>query len=772
MAKKTSGSRDRKSAEAQLRRRAEKASQLASARAKADELFAVWEEASQNRTLASKLWFSGREAAMLLLQDADRSAGATALIHTLSSLQQYGLYQEYASCMRKAAGALTEEELLTAIRDSSPPPSLLRDLPNDIRQPLLRAARASLAKTGSPDDAVLFGRLLEIESTIQASVPEQPSLEARALRYTRSHGAINVAGISFQALYALWRVLREETITEVALEDLEDVRLRRLRSEGSSVVEHIQAKTRNSGWTVSDLQGQATEGNHVFDSFAEVAMTDPSAQFTFATDTGLTRGKAPALVSAARRLAQIGVNATLSNAEEEALSQLEAGMRPELVSEISVRSLLARVTFDTERSADMLSAETVLGISEALNLKGPDARITYHALMGILQDAMAQRKTFDRTQIWAMLEEAARRSDAFKGRVGMSGRVEVVDFGAESTSTRERFYQGLSSDPSDIAKGWDIPRPDLTALINDAYTEHAGCLIRGASGQGKTVLMYRYAYDCRSDMLVMRVLGGLDHGAAGDVIEAVNELQTTTLLVLIDDVARGDRLSWPEAMKRLLQHPRIKVLATSREDDWNLAEIYTLTGIIAEVNGRLDEAAAAGIFTGLSETSDEPVRVDDWRGPYEQARGLLMEYIYLITQGRRMVDVLREQIAGLRQHLGQGGRPVLEALRYISTAHAHGGYLTRNTLAGLLELSSDQGLGDLLKVLEREFWIRDAPGGRYVGLHEVRSTLVTQIMHEHESLDSSITEILTLADPGEVGALVESLVHRAEEKSHDEQLSN
>jgi hypothetical protein len=219
--------------------------------------------------------------------------------------------------------------------------------------------------------------------------------------------------------------------------------------------------------------------------------------------------------------------------------------------------------------------------------------------------------------------------------------------------------------------------------------------------------------------------------------------------------------------RRLLQHPRIKVLATSREDDWNLAEIHTLTPLVPEVNVRLDVSAAEGIFLGLTEAYGDQLHADDWREPFEQADGLLMEYIYLLTQGRRMVDVLREQLGGLRLRLGHRGQPVLDALRYIATAHAYGGYLTRKTLAALLEFSSDQGLGDHLQVLEQEFWIRNAAGGEYVGLHEVRSTLVRNIMHEHESLNDSIEAILQKADAGEVGAMVETLLLQSDHPDPD-----
>jgi hypothetical protein len=759
MAKRNCKAQRSKDLEVRLRKRAERASRNRSPVDRARELAEVWGEAAHDRTLARKLWSTGRDAALLLLQDGTRGDGIAQLTNMLSALRGHQLYQEYISCLRVSSALLTDEELLAVVRGSQPHTSLLRDLSDNDRQRLMHATRAGLA-SGSVDDALFTGMLLTIEETSEKPYTVQSSVEAQAIRYSRSHGATNVAGVSFQALYGLWSMLRNESIQEISFEDLEDLTFRRASPDGRTVTQHVQAKVRSSAWSIPDLQSTSTGGNRVFDSFAEVAIVDPAATFTFATDSTLTSGSAPDLVTAARKLSTISVNATLSESEETALTQLTSRMRSDLLSELDIRELLAKVTFDACQSTGYLRSDTVLAISEALEITGPRAGITYYAAMGLLQEAMVTRRTFSRADIRGFLEQAALRADAFVGQVGKSGRVEIVNFDRQSTSTQHMFYQGLSSNPADIARSWDVLRPDLIAQVNAGYSDRNCCIIRGASGQGKTVLMYRYAYEVRDNMLVMQVLGSLDHATASDILTAADGLSSSTILVLIDNVARANHLEWPEAMKHLIQHPRIKVLATSREDDWNLSQVYTLGGIMTEIDIMLDQRAAANIFDGLKSISDQELHADDWREPYDRAGGLLMEYIYLLTQGRRMRDILSEQIESLRRRLGHEGQLVLDALRYVATAHAYGGYLTRETLSTLLGLTSDYGLGDRLKVLEQEFWIRDADNKRYVGLHELRSLTVMDIMHERELVDNSITRLLSVVDAGELASMAESIIYR------------
>jgi len=90
------------------------------------------------------------------------------------------------------------------------------------------------------------------------------------------------------------------------------------------------------------------------------------------------------------------------------------------------------------------------------------------------------------------------------------------------------------------------------------------------------------------------------------------------------------------------------------------------------------------------------VHTEHWREPFDRSNGLLMEFVHLLTQGRRMRDVIAEQLADLEQRLGVRGLVVREALRYIATAHGFGGYLSRATLARLVAGGEAPGLGRTL----------------------------------------------------------------------------
>lgn len=763
MPKKNTSTYEVRKKEAKLREREARARRLEATQPRSNALFEIWEEATLRPALASKLWPAGRDAALLMLP-LDRALALRRLIHVLTTLNRLSLDSTYVSCLVAAASQLDDHALLQVALETHPSLRLLEALPMEIRERFRQSIRSRAGSAEVAETAQLLGMLLEIDQPDQERF-ESPSkgqiARAAQLRYSRQHGAINAAGLAYQALYGLWRLLREPDIDQIGLEDLEDVTLRHSAADGSSMTEHVQAKTRDEDWSIPDLQSQRADGYKVFDSFAEVALADRSARFTFASNGGLTRGKAPQLENAVRKLSEIGPDPDLSQPETDALSQLQAHMNATLLAQIGERELLARVSFDAERTSDQIRADVILTISEEMNVTGRAARLTYYALVGLFQEAMSERKTFSREEIRHFMERATVQVNAFAGRRGMTGRVDILDFASLGTSTAERFYLGQSSSPADIASGWDVPRPDAMALIDDGLRERHGCLVRSPSGQGKTVLMYRYGFEARESMLVVRVLGGLDHATAGDVLEAADLLDSVAVLVIIDDIAQGDRFAWPDALRRLIDHPRIRVLATSREDDWNLAEVYTLGGLVAEVHPTLDQEAAAAIFRGLSEVPGVALHTDDWREPFEQSNGLLMEYIYLLTQGRRMADVVREQLAGLRTKLGTDAPTVMRALRYISTAHAYGGHLTAATIANLSGVDPDE-VGHLLRVLQDEFWIQDSGTGHFTGVHAVRSTIVMNVMHEHLSTETTIDSILASAGPMEVGAMLEALFYQSD----------
>src|SRR5207237_685538 len=104
--------------------------------------------------------------------------------------------------------------------------------------------------------------------------------------------------------------------------------------------------------------------------------------------------------------------------------------------------------------------------------------------------------------------------------------------------------------------------------IRAALVDRRCCIIRAPSGQGKTTLLYRYAYEVRDSFVLIRV-HGLDAQAVLEIGRLVAHLRAAPVLVLVDDIAAGARDVWPTALRRLLEWKNVSVLATSREDDWN-----------------------------------------------------------------------------------------------------------------------------------------------------------------------------------------------------------
>lgn len=727
------------------------------------------------RATAWVLWPAGRDGALALLGGDTREEALRRLKDVMGQLIAYGHDREAASCLTRAAPKLSDGELVEQLQALESLPRILTFLPVDLSDRALAAARQAQEEGPHVDTARVLGHLLaDLElrtgaaaQTDQADV-SQGGDESRALRYARSHGTDTAAGIAYEAQYALWRLLTDPDIIVMGLQDLEDVKLVHLDPGRGQVTEHVQAKKRDDDWSVPDLQSRGKSANHVFDSFAEVLLAEPDARLTFATDARLGRGNAPSLVRAAAKLREIAsdparlatvqlVDIALTKGEEEVLAQLKSGIRADLLQQVDLHALLGRVSFDQGRTRRELRSEVIRRLSAMLNVPDPAAEGAYHALVGLLLEEMETRREFSRADIEALVAAAGARARALRDAGVPGGRAEVLDFDRLGGASAERFYQGLSASPADIAAGLDALRPRLLAEIRSTLIQHQCCIIRAPSGQGKTTLLYRFAYEVADDFLLVRV-HGLDHAAVSEIARVIEPLRGIPVLVLVDDIAAGARDQWPDALRRLLEQPQVRVLATSREDDWRLATVPSIEGLVRFVYPRLDEHTAESVFSALSRIDGLRLHADHWRDPFAQADGLLMEYVHLLTQGRRMRDVIAEQIAGLERQLDDRAAPVIAALQYITMAHRYSGYLSLDTLTRLVP-AAGHGLGRALQVLEAEFWIRDEPAGRYAGVHRVRSGVVSDILHERDPITETVSRLLHACSTDEVASFAEDLIY-------------
>lgn len=765
--------------EASLDKRQERARRLLKDElARAEALWKIWQDASQFAPTASRFWPAGRDATLVRLRGGDGDAGRRWLRELLASLQRFELTQQASSCCDSTLPHLVDDDLLALFQQFGPSRQLIAALSPQTRARVTDVTRAAYAREPTAGLTLLLGRLLELSDqgrvlpAADHSHGHERGLEARALRYIRSHGTETAAGVMYEAQYALWRVLTEPDIVEVHMQDLEDLALMHEHPDGRRVPEQVQAKKRDSGWSIANLQGTGTGANKVFDSFAEVLLAEPESLLTFATDSDLEIGAAPDLKRLAEKFHDVSADAdtlasinlasvAVTKDQQRALDQLKDHMDGRLVARIDLRRLLARIKFDVGRSRRELRSETIRGISARLHIPDQEAEDAYKAGIGALALEMETRRPLSRDYILGIVDRVAMTTGSLRAMATSGGRVELLDFdgAGRGSASADRYYQGLSTSVGDIVAGFDALRPAMLTEIARVLEDRRCCVTRGASGQGKTTLLFRYAYEVREGMLVVRV-HGLDHSTAAEVLHLVNPAVAVPILVLVDDLAGGHREEWAAALRRLLERPAIKVLATSREDAWRASATAALEGLIGFAYPQLDEHTAEVIFAGLSSIEGVRLHAEHWREPLEQAGGLLMEYVHLLTQGRHMRDVITDQLRHLEDSRGVQASIALSVLRYIAAAHSYGGYVSRKTLSALVPSGSAPDIGRVLGLLEAEFLIRGVDHGAYVGLHPVRSRIITAVLHEHDDLNDTLERLLAQADADEVGAMLEELIYR------------
>ena len=101
-----------------------------------------------------------------------------------------------------------------------------------------------------------------------------------------------------------------------------------------------------------------------------------------------------------------------------------------------------------------------------------------------------------------------------------------------------------------------------------------------------------------------------------------------------------------------------------------------------------------------------------------------MEFLSILLTGRRLRQVVEEQVDA---RLSQERRTEREILRYVATAHAAGVAIPSKVLEPLLP---GHDLTPALAVLNREHLVVADDGNRWLGLHELRSEVARDYLHQ------------------------------------------
>ncbi|MGI8521883.1 MAG: hypothetical protein ACR2K3_01025, partial [Nocardioides sp.] len=313
------------------------------------------------------------------------------------------------------------------------------------------------------------------------------------------------------------------------------------------------------------------------------------------------------------------------------------------------------------------------------------------------------------------------------------------------------FYAGVDGAPAHIAARLDVVRLRELTEIRDAAGNERYALVLGPSGAAKSVLLWRAARDAVPGATVIRarrVDTAEDAHLLARHVRLLRATATSPVVVAADNLGRPGMSAWPAAAAALRELPSVVLLAACRAEDFHPS---LLRGATRVVEPRLDKEKADAVAERaeqagltLAMTSDEAAARSD---------GLLMEFLALLTTGRRLEQVLAEQADGLRM---PGRELQRDAARLLTAAHSVGLSLDADRLGDALTGGADPSLaGDALSVLRDEHVvIRD--GRTWTGLHELRSRVLARLLHESPppTLAATWTRTAALLSPAEAGWLL------------------
>lgn len=326
------------------------------------------------------------------------------------------------------------------------------------------------------------------------------------------------------------------------------------------------------------------------------------------------------------------------------------------------------------------------------------------------------------------------------------GLCSPVDF--QATTGDGHYYEGVSTQPRHVEAGLVFQPEGVLEALFDRLSAKGTLLLTGPSGVGKSARAWSLVRQV--PFVVWYRIDRLHAGDAAAIARFVAAMRPSAQApvgLIFDQLSAGASTEFEELRSRLVRFRHIYLLATLRNED--LATVLSAHEVaIAAVE--LDEGTAQGIFASL-QVRGLAVR-SSWRDAFEESDGLTLEFVHLLTQGRRLTEVIDAQV---NERLIDPRRAnEISILALVCQADAWGVTMRGTALQNRLHLD-DGEMRQATARLAREHLIADPAEGRLRGLHPLRSKAIASAVHRNPPPTEANTRrsLLEVVDDPDVGAI-------------------
>lgn len=436
--------------------------------------------------------------------------------------------------------------------------------------------------------------------------------------------------------------------------------------------------------------------------------------------------------------------------------ELNRFIKKDVAATETIESKLVNYGFTLEESKWLLERLEIEKISEEeINKKifeklvqtfqtAASPQVAFEVLISYVSN-LSRRGGKTTKDIWEIkLHDIAMEFAALKGYQAQYGRSILPLFEYKDTynveKLREEYLLGVNAKPQHIRNGLDLSRIKWINKITQAFEVNNVVIIRGASGQGKSSVAYRYLIDHYPENRVFCVEQVSNAEQAADIVTALNGLskkRDSEIIVYIDVLPYDKEWFW--ILEQIIkQGTQMKLLVTIREEDFRRTAIDFNVLQFSEIEISLDKEEAYWIYQQYPSPNFLSFE-DAWNRFGEE--GPLMEFIYMLNQSSTLRKKLKSQIDKiiLNEIAADSWMKVLRVISY-----AGRNSIPVNLRKILKELPCEQ-TEKMLYTFENEYLLRKSADGKSLEpLHALRAKLLFEILRSDEVYPEDELLITTL----------------------------
>jgi len=558
-------------------------------------------------------------------------------------------------------------------------------------------------------------------------LPNLPKLKKDSYIGMLDNPAPTYRGYRKQALYGLWRVLTDPGRDSQSYRPEGEEDLAIFDSAGY-LLEAIQVKDYSNPLTLSDFKPQSRDG--FFARMKQRQVDHPSCRHSLVSFgplgpelDGALRNLRGNRESVARKLSEKNPSISLSDAAELLEALHENVSHPD----------------ESRIRADILTAitNTIAGIHGIVALD----LLTYWIF-----EASEQRRTITRSGLLQQLQRignylAALRDHTNEWMISLRPLEQIELTDEESRRLRNEYRRGTQATWNHIVADADCPRPRPLSELHEKISKHNAVIIRGASGQGKSSLAFRYLHDYCAQGLRFHVsfVEGREHGLriANALRGHVEQLHLRAVVLL--DLGPSD-YGWADLVHGMVD-AGLKVLVTVREEDFRRSETFTSSIDYAELSlDSITREEAESIYNTLASRRHYGNTIDfedAWLRFSSADSSPLLEFTHLVSEGETLQRKIDSQITRLQREAVLGASTsgfTNSHLRLLTIATIANSFECRVNMAALCKSVGIDPLTRPLQLIENEYLIRrhgTGSGSTIIGLHPLRSQAVENaLLHD------------------------------------------